>query len=119
MLRGLHGFLAIGKRIEFQSPVSTCIKTIIALLKRRYRVFKGKSFPQSHIFFDRRHAFKLPPWEEVPDAYDLACKLVWRRIASFSLVQGTLLSIGTLHFSSVFKEQHYMKLWKIIFFRMN
>jgi hypothetical protein len=24
-----------------------------------------------------------------------------------------------LHFSSVFKEQHYKKLWKIIFFRMN
>lgn len=96
LLRGLDGFLASGKRVEFQSPGSTCIKTTIALLKRGYRVFEGKSHPQPHILFDRRHAFELPPWEEVPDAYDLACKLVWSRIASFSLVQGTLLSIGSL-----------------------
>lgn len=96
LLDGLEGILATGKRIEFQSPKLVCIETIVTLLKRGYRVFEGKSLQEPHIFFDRRQAFPLPRWKEVPDAYDLACKLVWSRIASFRLVQGTLLSINSL-----------------------
>jgi len=81
------------KSISFQCPSSTDLGTIAALLKQGCQVYEGSSLAQTSVFFDRRQGFSLPSWTAIPDAFTLACKLVWSRSAAFTLVSGTILSL--------------------------
>jgi len=96
LVERLRAFVDSVVRLEFHCPPATVPKIIVALLESGHAVFEaGNLPPETQIFFDRRHAFRLPDWTPLPDPFGAACQLAWRRTAAFVRVRGTVMSVET------------------------
>ena len=67
---------------------------LLGLLEKGYLLFDAVVPQQTLIFLDRQQCYRLPDWDPVPDAFSLACDLLWRRNGCYARLVGLVTEIA-------------------------
>lgn len=71
------------------------------LVEESFRVFEAVVPSREMVFLDRKVGYYLPGWEPIPDAFSLACSLLWRRLGSYLVLEGVVERTNPIFFALV------------------
>lgn len=83
--------LAPAGRSEVLGPPDLGTDVITRLLAQGFRVYDSAGAPRlSVLVLDSRIGWRLPTWDPIPNAFQVANRLMWTRLGYYTVLRGTV-----------------------------